>query len=354
MATNNFLAFCPTDTGTNLLSQSDYAAASDRTDGNQPGVASSKLNNKALRQSSYVVSQLAQFLGDRTGANILDDNTPARLLAQINAAMKFIAPVVTVYNSGSGTHNLTYCFFIATGSATVGATYTNNAVTFTVVATVASGVFIQMTGGGDPTVSGTLTKASGTGDATLTFYAMRAPLVLEVEMVGAGGGGAGSGAGAGSGGAGSDTTFGTAFLTCTTGDGGSTSGVGGAGGSATISGATGIAVKGAGGCATGIAGSPGGNGGSSAFGGGGRGAAGNAAGAGESAGTNSGAGGGGAAANAASGAGGAGAGGYIKVRFTPSAAPYAYAVSAGGAAGAGANAGGAGGAGKIAVTESYQ
>jgi len=48
MATNNFLPFSPTDTGTNLLTQVEYAAATDRTIGNQPGVASSKLNNKAI------------------------------------------------------------------------------------------------------------------------------------------------------------------------------------------------------------------------------------------------------------------------------------------------------------------
>lgn len=64
MATNDFLPFCPTDTGTNLLSQSEYLTATLRTQGNQPGIASSKLINKALRQATYMASAIAQFLSD--------------------------------------------------------------------------------------------------------------------------------------------------------------------------------------------------------------------------------------------------------------------------------------------------
>jgi hypothetical protein len=51
MATNEILRFAETDTGTNLLTQSEYAADSQRPIGNQPGVARSKLVNKALRLS---------------------------------------------------------------------------------------------------------------------------------------------------------------------------------------------------------------------------------------------------------------------------------------------------------------
>lgn len=82
MATNNFLPFSPTDTGTNLLTQVEYAAATDRTIGNQPGVASSKLNNKALRQSAFITSQLAQWLSNVLDQNVLDDANTAALLAQ--------------------------------------------------------------------------------------------------------------------------------------------------------------------------------------------------------------------------------------------------------------------------------
>jgi hypothetical protein len=62
-------------------------------------------------------------------------------------------------------------FTISSGSATAGATYTNNGATFTVTSTVASGTKLICTRSGLPAESGTLTKASGTGDATLTFSA---------------------------------------------------------------------------------------------------------------------------------------------------------------------------------------
>ena len=43
-------------------------------------------------------------------------------------------------------------------NATVGATYTNNAQTFTVLDTITAGTLLQTTGTGDPLSSGTLTS----------------------------------------------------------------------------------------------------------------------------------------------------------------------------------------------------
>lgn len=83
MATNNFLPFCPTDTGTNLLTQADYIAATDRDIGNQPGVASAKLNNKAIRQATFISSQLAQYISDQLSENVADDGNTSNFLAQI-------------------------------------------------------------------------------------------------------------------------------------------------------------------------------------------------------------------------------------------------------------------------------
>jgi hypothetical protein len=81
---------------------------------------------------------------------------------------------VTVLDNWYG-GTLTRCgdtfFTISSGSATAGATYTNNGATFTVTSTVASGTKLICTRSGLPAESGTLTKASGTGDATLTFSA---------------------------------------------------------------------------------------------------------------------------------------------------------------------------------------
>lgn len=371
MATNEFLPFCPTSTGTNLLTEAEYTAAADRTTGNKPGVASSKLNNKALRQATYVTGQVAQFVSDQTGADLLDDNVPAKLLAQLNAAMKFIAPVVNVFTSSSGNYNLPYNFRIATGSATAGATYTNNSVTFTVVATVASAKAVIMTGNGAPLAAGTLTKASGTGDATLTFYAVRAPLYLEVEMVGGGGGGTGSSSdGTGTtGGNGGSTTFGSS----TAGGGGgalgsaATNGIGeaGTGGSATLgSGFSGLAILGGDGNLGGtnviVAGCvPGGSGGSSAFGGSGRGG-GLSGDSGHGGSVNSGAGGGGGSISHTGGiwgGNGGGSGGYIKALVLAPASTYAYSIGASGTAGSAGtlgSPGAVGGTGVIQVTAYYQ
>lgn len=358
MPTNQILAFCPTDTGTNLLSQSDYLAAGDRTNGNQPGVASSKLNNKALRQSAFVAQAAAQMLSNQLGADVLDDGVSAKLLAQFLAVLKPYAPNVTKYTSGSSTWNMQYIFFIASGNATVDATYTNNAITFTVVSTVAAATEVKMTGAGDPTVNGTLTKASGTGDATLTFYAMRKPLYLVTELIGGGGGGGGSGAGSGAGGTGGNSTFGSSLLAGNGGGGGGTgNGPGGDGGTASLgSGPVGFATAGGqGGTAgSGAADGAGGNGAYTAFSGAGRGREGNSSGAGQAAVANTGAGGGGGSTNDSSGSGGGGAGGYVRAKILAPLSTYAVAVGAAGAAGAGANAGGAGGSGVVLIEEHYQ
>jgi hypothetical protein len=69
---------------------------------------------------------------------------------------------------------LTYTFTVTSASATVGATYTNNGNTFTVVATISGAVTLVCTSQGAPASSGTLTKASGTGDATITFSSVTA------------------------------------------------------------------------------------------------------------------------------------------------------------------------------------
>jgi hypothetical protein len=63
----------------------------------------------------------------------------------------------------------TYTFTVASANATAGATYTNNGFTFTVLTTIASGTTLLCSGTGQPLTSGTLTKASGTGDSTITF-----------------------------------------------------------------------------------------------------------------------------------------------------------------------------------------
>jgi len=62
-------------------------------------------------------------------------------------------------------------FTVTSANATVGATYTNNGVTFTVLATIAGGttLYCSTSGSSNAAASGTLTKSGGTGDSSITF-----------------------------------------------------------------------------------------------------------------------------------------------------------------------------------------
>ena len=364
--TNDFVPFCPNDTGTNLESQGNYLVDPDRTNGNQPGVASSQLNNKALRQGTAVANAIAQYIANQTNTNLLDNGVQAQLLSQFTAGLLPIAPVVSQFLSGTGTWNATFIFFIASGNATAGATYTNNGFTYTVGQTISAGTVLYTTGNGVPSAGGgTLTKASGTGDSTISFYAYRQALYLKVKGVGGGGGGTGGGIGGGStAGNGGNTTFGTSLIVCNGGSGASGMSTPGAGGSASLGvGPVGIALTGASGApgctvnSTAVN-SSGGSGGVSPFGG---------AGAGGAVGTspaspavdNTGSGGGGGGAVNGGGAhyagGGGGAGGYVDAMIFSPSASYTWAVGAEGSAGTGGDTNGANGAlGFLQVVEVFQ
>lgn len=74
--------------------------------------------------------------------------------------------------SGSGDLTITFSSFVAGGAnATAGATYTNNSQTFTVNTTITNSTTLSTSGPNDPTASGVLTLTSGTGDATIDFSA---------------------------------------------------------------------------------------------------------------------------------------------------------------------------------------
>lgn len=88
------------------------------------------------------------------------------VLAEPNTTTKLCDMLLT-----RGTLTTAYTFTVTSANATIGATYTNNTQTFTVVATIAAQTTLLMTGTGAPLTSGTLTKATGTGDATITFSA---------------------------------------------------------------------------------------------------------------------------------------------------------------------------------------
>jgi hypothetical protein len=88
MATNEILQFAETDTGTNLLTQAEYLADSQRPIGNQPGVARSKLVNKALRQASLISAGVAEFLADNQANDITDGLTPQDIAAYMEAVVR--------------------------------------------------------------------------------------------------------------------------------------------------------------------------------------------------------------------------------------------------------------------------
>ncbi len=274
----------------------------------------------------------------------------------------------TIQTLTSGTtYNLDYYFTISSGNATLAATYTNNGVTFTVHATVASSTSVVMSGSGPPAASGTLTRTGGSGDATLTFSSYNAPVKLHIKMVGGGGGGAGGGTTNGvNQTAGGTTTFNTT-LSCAGGGAGigqiGSGGNGAAGGtcSAIPANAEGYIQPGERGTigfhtSGSTAYARGGDGGASPFGGNG---GGGSVSAGSAAIANTGSGGGGGSGSNAinnAGGGGGGSGGYLEAWIASPSATYGYAIGGAGTAGAAGTSGqvgAAGGSGLIIVEEVY-
>jgi len=82
---NEILPFAATDTGTNLLTQTDYAADTQRPIGNQQGIARSKLVNKVLKQTSVIAAGVGQFLSDNQANAITDTLTPAQISTYLRA-----------------------------------------------------------------------------------------------------------------------------------------------------------------------------------------------------------------------------------------------------------------------------
>ena len=66
-------------------------------------------------------------------------------------------------------------FAVSSANATAGAVYSNNGQMFTVSSTIVAGTTLMTTSPGLPTASGTLTKVSGSGDATIMFSSATNP-----------------------------------------------------------------------------------------------------------------------------------------------------------------------------------
>ena len=335
-------------------------------------VQTSGLNTvMAMPANSQLIARVVNTAGGTGTASWAWASTNAQTPAPAKA------PTNQVFYGG-----LYYTFTVTSANATAGATYTNNGYTFNVRYTIAAGTTLvcNVVGGvGAPTASGTLAKASGTGDASIVFTSEVAngtyfaptnpsPLYIRVRMAGGGGGGGGSGTAAGSGSVGgAQSTFGSSYLTAGGGTGGGFGGIGGVGGGATnLAGTGGIVLAGgygAGSSTTSVAtGDLGGAmGGSNPLGGAGGGGAFSTSSAGTAGATGTGGGGGAGIPNPSgtqyyTGAGG-GAGAYIDTVIPNPAASYVFVSGGGGVggtAGTSGYAGGAGGSGIINIDEYYQ
>jgi hypothetical protein len=272
-----------------------------------------------------------------------------------------------------------YVFTISTSSTVaIGDTYTNNAVTYTVLAALSAqtGAVFFASGASAPLASGTLTRATGAGTSSITFTANQALatytlpigcLYIKVRMVGGGGGGAGGGSTDGGGTTGGGNSyFGALLMSANGGSAGAWGGNPGLGGAASLgTGPIGFAIRG--GMSSGVAGvgtstaltAPCGSGGGvSPFGG--AGAGGTITLIGAAAQANSGSGGGGGSGdlgtNVYGGTGGS-AGGYVDAIITAPSSTYVYGIGVGGTGGsspASGHNGAAGGTGFLIIEEFYQ
>lgn len=121
MATNNFKPFS-IGAGANVISQADYEALSALLTGFQSGKASSSQINKALRQSSVMAYVLAQYISDIGAVDVLDNGTPATILANLKSAIQSVskATAIPLMTGVVGqTRNLVMSVTAAAASATI-------------------------------------------------------------------------------------------------------------------------------------------------------------------------------------------------------------------------------------------
>lgn len=129
MPVNDFLQFGNTGVvGTDLLSQTDYAADADRPKGHQPGIARAKLENKALKQCSTIAAMIGQFIADNQSNDVLDTDAIATLESH------FISALNTAVTGGGG------------GSALSGTMLTSSFVSKTTYQDVTSSSWVDVSG----------------------------------------------------------------------------------------------------------------------------------------------------------------------------------------------------------------
>ena len=88
MPTNEFIGFA-TDPAANVVTQAQYAASSESTDGMQTGMAKSDLCNKVWRQGANMAAALGTVITDH-GYDALDDGDVATLASSLSAALSAV------------------------------------------------------------------------------------------------------------------------------------------------------------------------------------------------------------------------------------------------------------------------
>jgi microcystin-dependent protein len=120
MVTNDFVPFA-TGVGANVEAQATYLTDPQTAAGQQPGIARSAINNKAIRQATSIAAALAQYMANQTGNNVLDDGNQSELLATM--ALAFSAnPSGSITMWGGGATAPTG-YLICDGSAVSRTTY---------------------------------------------------------------------------------------------------------------------------------------------------------------------------------------------------------------------------------------
>lgn len=90
MSTNQYYGFA-VGVSANALTPSAFAALTTlRTNGFQPGVASSEQMNTVWRQASVGAAGVAQFAANWQAADVLDDGSPVNFAAALEAAIKAV------------------------------------------------------------------------------------------------------------------------------------------------------------------------------------------------------------------------------------------------------------------------
>lgn len=134
-------------------------------------------NGTSLSQAYTLNTTSAQTInGVASGSYILQTNGETLQLVSDGSNWQIVNHITVTPWVDAGVMNPTstsaYIFTITSSSVTAGAVYTNNSQNYYVTLTIASLTTLTASGTGAPLSSGTLTKVSGTGPATIAFSAV--------------------------------------------------------------------------------------------------------------------------------------------------------------------------------------